>query len=220
VRVSAPTHPRTPLSPPALRARRPGWRDPRLVGGVVIVALSGLLGARLLAGADDSVRVWSVRHLVVAGQSLGSGDLVAARIRFAEAADADRYLSADESVPEGTLLRRSVGAGELLPRAALADGDESGLVELPVGVPIESVPASLEVGDLVDVWVTARGSELSVSVLSEVPVLALPLKGDSMSSGAERQVVLGLDRANVDLLPEALAQLADGTVVLTSRPGR
>ena len=38
----------------------PGWRDPRLWIGVAIVAVSVVVGSRLLAAADDSVAVWAL----------------------------------------------------------------------------------------------------------------------------------------------------------------
>lgn len=223
-RVSAPTLSRTSASsrlpsPPAVRVRRPGWRDPRLAVGIVVVALSGLTGSRLLATADDTARVWTVRHDLVAGQPLDEEDLVATRVRFTDEGDADRYLSAEEVLPARTVLRRDVGAGELLPRAALGSRDEPGLVELPVAVASSALPATLEVGDRVDVWVTPRGSDRAVAVLTDAAVIALPLER-SMSSSAERQVVLGLDDQSASQLPEALALMADGTVVLTSRTVR
>src|SRR6478736_5540715 len=49
-----------PSTPTAVRATRPGWRDPRLWVGVLIVAVSVVAGARVLAAADDTVAVWAV----------------------------------------------------------------------------------------------------------------------------------------------------------------
>ena len=42
--------------PRATRSRRPGWRNPRLLIGLALVAGSVLVGARLVAAADDTVR--------------------------------------------------------------------------------------------------------------------------------------------------------------------
>ena len=57
----------TDAATPAQRVRRPGWRDPRLWIGVVLVAGSVVAGARLLAAADDTVQVWA------AATDLGAG---------------------------------------------------------------------------------------------------------------------------------------------------
>ncbi|HET7734702.1 MAG TPA: SAF domain-containing protein [Nocardioidaceae bacterium] len=193
------------------------------MAGIAIVALSGLVGSRLLAGADDTVRVWTVRHDLVAGQVVTPDDLVAIRVRFTDASDADRYLSAAQPPAEGPaermVLRRDVGAGELVPRAALGPGG-AGLVELPVAVNAAALPSTLDVGDLVDVWVTARGAARATQVLAAVTVLALPLERSSMTGSTEGQVVLGLDGGSATRLPEALALMADGTIVLTSRTTR
>src|SRR3954463_4573862 len=45
-------------TPPATRLSARRWRDPRVVVGVGLVALSVLLGTTLLGAADDTVAVW------------------------------------------------------------------------------------------------------------------------------------------------------------------
>ena len=41
--------------PTAKRLQRPSWRDARLLVGVVLVLLGTVLGARLIAAADDTM---------------------------------------------------------------------------------------------------------------------------------------------------------------------
>src|SRR5450759_3907569 len=78
----------------ASRLRRPGWRDPRLLAGVVLVAHGVLTPGQPLSGE----RVGVMRlHL----------------------ADASRYLSPDESLPTGAVITRTVGDGELIPRSSV-----------------------------------------------------------------------------------------------------
>ena len=71
------THHRPPRPdtavPRAPRSRRPGWRNPRLLLGLVLVAGSVVLGARLLAAADDTVGVWAVARDLPAGRSARAG---------------------------------------------------------------------------------------------------------------------------------------------------
>lgn len=217
--MSTPTLSRTPESPAATRAVRPGWRDPRLALGVGLVALCALLGARLLSGADDMVAVWTLRQDAVTGQELGPGDLEATRVRFGSSADADRYVSAAGALPRGTVLTRDVTAGELLPREAVGSAEAVDLVELPVTVPVQAVPSTLVVGDTVDVWVTPNEADDALRALEGVRVLALPAGGSSLGTGADRQIIVGLDGAAQDRLSTALALLAGGTVVITSRAG-
>src|SRR5215213_7649496 len=101
------------LAPVASRAQAPGWRDPRVAIGVVIVAVSVLIGARVLAGADDTIAVWSVRNDVPTGSTLEAGDLVSVRVHFA-GDGADRYLPVAADLDPGTTVTRDLGAGELV----------------------------------------------------------------------------------------------------------
>jgi len=186
--------------------------------GVLLVCGSGLLGARLLDRADDTVAVLAARGPLAVGQELDGNDLMVVRLRFGSSADADRYLPADAGPAPGTVLRREVGAGELLPRAALDAGEGTGLVEVPLAVPVTGVPSSVRPGSRVDVWVTrlpddgaAPGAE---QVLRAVPVLAT-----GRAVGAIRQVVVGVSEADAERLPQVVAALPDANVVLVRRPG-
>ncbi len=78
--------PGTPAPPPALRASRPGWRDPRLWLGVLLLAGSVVLGARLLAAADDTVTVWAMAADRGSGVPVAAEDLEVQRVRFADRA--------------------------------------------------------------------------------------------------------------------------------------
>jgi len=49
----------------------------------VLVAASVVVGARVLAAADDTVQVWAAARDLGAGQRVEADDLVAQRVRFA-----------------------------------------------------------------------------------------------------------------------------------------
>ena len=140
------------------------------------------------------------------------------RIRFGSGSDADGYLSADEALPDGLVLTRDVDAGELLPRAALGNATDADLVEVPLTVPTGGVSATLSVGDIVDVWVTGKDAQDAVRALRDVRVLAVPNDSSAFSSGADRQVVVGVGADDEADLPGALAMLATGTAVVTKQP--
>lgn len=191
--------------PPALRGRRSAWRDPRLWIGIALVAASVVVGARVLAAADDTVQVWAAEGDLGAGQRVGADDLVAQRLRFADADAAARYFTVDDELPADLELTRSVGAGELLPRAAVGTPDESGLVELPVAVEPELVPPGVGPGDVVDVYVVAP---LSAEVggegqppppdgpaLTGATVVDAPELASSFGTSGRRQLVLAVPDA-------------------------
>lgn len=148
-------------APPAQRTRTPGWRDPRLWVGLALVAGSVLLGARVVAAADDTVPVWAARADLGAGSTLRPDDLVREQVRLSGPADLDRYLRADEPLPAEAGLLRPVGAGELVPRAAL--GERSGTVEVPLAVDPEQVPESVRQGSVVDVYLLGSSDSSSDS---------------------------------------------------------
>ena len=214
-----------PASPRATRHRGDVWRDPRLLVGVVVVAASGLAGAMLLTG-EETVDVWAARDDLSAGQRVGLDALERREVRFAEQADADRYVSADQPLPTGTTLARDVGEGELLPRGALVVGERPAVLEVPLTVPGESVPVTVRPGSLVDVWV-APGPEGALDgeattraalVLEAVPVVSLSRGGTALGPAAARQVIVGVEPSQEAGLPEALARLSSGDVVLVRRP--
>ena len=198
--------------------------------GVAVVAGCTLLGARLLGGADDTVGVWAARSELGAGQSVRSADLVRRDVHFADQDAADRYLPSDAPPPAGARLDRAVGAGELLPRAAMSSSGTGSLTEVPLSVSTESVPATVQVGTVVDVWVTPDGAVAdtdapdtgpsaprSTLVFDDVAVVSVPRSGTSLGPSATRQVIVGVDEDQEARLPTSLASLAGGTVILTAQ---
>jgi len=205
-----------PDAPPAARAARPGWRDPRLWIGVALVAVSVLAGARLVGGADDTIEVWAATAELAPGQPVGEAELTARRVRFDDAADAARYLRVGETLPDDATAARAVGAGELVPVAALGGGS-AGLQEVPVWAPYDAVPGNLEPGAVVDVWVTPRSGESEQGarlVLDDVVVIAAPRRTDGLGPSGNRQVLVGVPPEDAEGLGLVLAAAKDDRVAL------
>lgn len=211
-------------APPATRGQSPGWRDPRLVAGVTIVAVCVLLGARVLAGADDTVAVWSLRHDVPAGTPVDASDLSVTRVHFA-GNGAQRYLPASSSADSVGTATHDLVRGELLARSAVTRAAREDLVEVPLSVAPDDLPASVREGALVDVWVTPKVADPGTErvrarlALDDVVVVAVPAAGDSLAPHTTQQVIVGVDEATAADLADALGELADGRVVLTRRAG-
>lgn len=212
-------------APQAVRAVAAGWRDPRLVVGVVIVAGCVLLGARVFAGADDTVAVWSVRTDLPAGSRLSGDDLAAVQVRIA-GGGADHYLPAGTAPAPGSTLVRDLDAGELLPSSAVAANGAPDLLEVPLSVAPDDVPGSVRPGSIIDVWVTPTVAGPSEPrprarlALDEVIVVAVPSGGDSLAPRTTQQVIVGVDESRSGEVAEALGLVADGRIVLIrqSRP--
>lgn len=176
----------------------------------MILAGSVVLGSRVLAAADDTVQVWAVADDAVAGEQLDPDALVAQRVRFADEEDLERYLAVDDPLPDDLTLLRGLGAGELVPRAAIGAADDAGTVTISLAVAPQLVPSAVGPGAVVDVYVTgeaplgptgpnAQGPGASGAardpgepVLDDVAVVAAAAVDDGFGPSGERQVELAV----------------------------
>ncbi|GAB3865923.1 hypothetical protein GCM10028801_37340 [Nocardioides maradonensis] len=166
----------------------------------MLVTASVVAGARLLAGADDTVRVWALVHEEGAGAHLGSADLVVRRVRFADAGDLDLYYSADEDLPGDLVLGHTVGAGELLARSAVVAAGESTTVRVSIEVEPGHVDPEVHAGSVVDVYLDDKSSGPSADgkALAGVTVLAAPPYDETYAVTGDRQLVLAVPRSQVE----------------------
>jgi hypothetical protein len=222
--------------PAATRAQPPGWRDPRLWIGVVIVATSVIAGARVLGAADDSVTVWSVTRDLAPGDTLREQDLASRSVRFNDAADLERYLRTTDPLPDDLRLVRGLGAGELVPAGALGSGESADTVIVSLAFPPELIPTNIGTGSVIELLVIpedgateqggtdqaviggARGAARTqtagpTTVLSDVVVIDAPSAADSLGSVSRgRQLVLGIPASESDVLAEILGASEDQRV--------
>lgn len=219
--------PGTPAPPPATRVARPGWRDPRLWIGVLLVAGSVVAGARLLAAADDTVAVWALADDRGSGSPVVAADLEVQRVRFGDDDALARYFPADEDVPGGLVLTRAVGAGELLARSAVADAGTDEVLQVPLAVDPQQVSPDVTTGSVVDVWVKdgisdrapagEAASPVGAPALSAVTVLAAPAYDDTFAVSGTRQVVVAVDDERAAAFEELLAGLQDPVIRILQR---
>jgi hypothetical protein len=171
--------------------------------GIVIVAVSVLAGARLLSAADDTVSLWAAASDMGAGDEVTADDLVATRVRFADAGDLDGYFTVDDELPADLALTRGVGTGELLPRAAVGSADGGDLLQVPIAVDAELVPSSVESGSVVDIYLVAasasrspgraQAGDDSAPALAGVTVVDAPPLDEGFAATGKRQLVLAVD---------------------------
>lgn len=206
-------------SPPANRSGRSRWRDPRLWLGTLLVLASVVVGAKVLAAADDTVAVWTLDHDASAGMSITASDVRATRLHFASAADESRYWLADDPLPAQAHLTRDVGNGELLAKAALSTDSAAVVHQLPLGVEAAGLPVDLAPGDHVEVWAVPKPEAVRSHpelVLSDAAVLALT-DATLAGLGSDRQVVVAL--ADSTDTQQVLDRLNGATVVLVRISG-
>ncbi len=201
------------------RVRPPRWLDLRLVLGVLLVLVSVLLGARVVAAADTTVPVWSASGDLAAGTVLSADDLVAVDVRLDDAAD--RYL-ATSTRPEGRTLARAVRDGELLPRSVLEDVPD--LVQLALPVQAGFVPPGLTRGQVVDVYAVADPAAGATGtadgqvtlVVGTAPVQAVSGRTDGVLSASATTVQVVVSVA-ADSADDVLAAIAGRPLVVVVR---
>lgn len=212
-------------APAAVRSTRPSWRDPRLWIGVALVAVSVIAGARIMAGADRTVGVWAVSDDLAAGATVADADLVVRRVHFASGG-LGAYFPADRPVPSGLAAVREVGAGELLPRAALGPASRSDTVQVPIAVDPAQVPRSVGKGSVVDVYVVAGAATggagdssqaAAKPALSGVSVVAAPPLADSFGASGKRQLDLAVPKDQVTAFFALVQSTPSGTITVVRR---
>jgi hypothetical protein len=213
----------TPSTPGARRLSTLRWRDPRLAVGVVLVAGSVLLGSQVLASADDTTALWSVRENVAAGAQVPRDAVQVDDVRLEDGQDAVLYLPADEPFPTDLVAAHDLTAGELVSRSDVSLPGVRAATELPVAVQDGNRPSDLAVGERVDVWVTsvdtAQHEEPARLMLDGVHVVAVDAAGGGIGGGSGAVVLLGLEPNDAGSLPDTLGAITSGTVVLVRVEG-
>lgn len=179
--------------PAARRLRRPGWRDTRLVVGVVLVLLAVAGGIRFVSALDDTSPVYAAARQILPGQEIAAEDLAAVSVRMDEAMP--HYLDATQPLAAGTVALRQVARGELVPATAL--GTASQAHDKTVTVPVDPSSAqALTSGTVVDVWVSRRDPEQTGTgyqepdlLLSRAVVADTPSTGNALGMGVGRAAV-------------------------------
>ncbi|MDF2808207.1 MAG: hypothetical protein K0S43_3153 [Cellulosimicrobium sp.] len=209
---------------PAARLRRPGWKDPRLLVGIVVVALSVALGSWAVSTASRTVTVYAAGTALTPGTPVTAADVRTVEVRLGT--QTERYLLAEDGLPEEAVVLRTVPAGELVPASSL--GAAADLAVRPVAVPVTTgLSERIVAGAAVDVWfvpeapATGAGAEPAGAgedvpqpemLVGAVTVAQVDEGDGTLVAGGPVTVHVLVD---VDDLPVVLAAVAgDGTIAL------
>lgn len=137
-----------------LRLRKPSWKDPRLLVGLLLVCVSIAGVIVLVESADKTIGVYAAREDLPVGKELTEDSLRVVPVRLGEVEGS--YLTVKEGLPDNAVAQRLISGGELLPASGVGSADD--LDRKPVGLTIEEpLPAGTVTGDRVDVWISPRG---------------------------------------------------------------
>lgn len=164
-----------------MRLRRPRWRDPRLIVGIVLVLASVLGTSLLVARLAATTTVLVARQDIVVGDVLDTDLLTTAEIRLGERTAL--YARSFDQVPEGAVASSTVRAGELLPVSAIGQSQDVPL--RPVVIPVDSsVAESVAPGGRVELWNTPEpgsdGADVHATVLVRDGVVRAVDTGSSL----------------------------------------
>lgn len=131
----------------------------RLLLGALIMAISGLVGARLFQTQNASVTAWQLQRDVAAGRPVAAADLQSVRlpITLAEAG----WLQPNDLTP-GTMAAHPLRRGQLL---YLSDVSTLAAKEPTVSVRLGRgrVPSEVHAGQTVELWSAAPEGAFKVS---------------------------------------------------------
>lgn len=204
--------------PQTPRVQKPSVKDPRLIVGILLVAVSVLLGAWAVDGAKNLSVAYVARETIVAGQELTQEQLRPVDVNLGQYESA--YLTVPLDAAEELVARETIRAGELVSRAEISNKSvlEQRIVAVHSSTPL---PNTLKVGSLLDLWVVSQAdSEVDAEpslVVSSLTVSELPDSEGSFSSSSGQSVHLVVQGADI---PKVLDVISPGyTLALLAQPG-
>lgn len=188
-------------APRARRLQAPGWRDTRLLVGVLLVLLSVAGGVRLISSLDETTPVYAAARVLLPGHEVSAQDVVSVQVRMD--GRIEHYVDATQPLTPGTVALRQVAEGELVPAGSL--GSASQARDKTVTIPVDPSSAqTLTAGTVVDVWVSRRDAEQVGTAYQDPELLlggaivaAAPSTSNGLGMGVGRaavQVVVPADR--------------------------
>lgn len=192
------------------RVRRPSWRDPRLLVGIALIALSVAAVVAIVRGSDTTTPHFAAARDLAPGTVLGDGDLVVVNVRVGSG----EYLEQSDAVA-GRVLDRAVGEGELVPRGALVDPDaySARAIAVESAMPLAD---GVGVGSVVDVWVSVQGEDGPHSRLvgTGLPVTEVREAESSFGTGGGQTVYVAVPLGQVSTVLDAVS--GDGSVSIVA----
>jgi hypothetical protein len=170
------------------RLKKPSWKDPRLLVGLLLVLASVVGVVSLVGAADQTTDVYVAREAIAVGERLTADNTARAKVRLGELEEF--YISGEAGLPDGLVAVQRIGKDQLLPKESLGKPDE--LDRKPVVITIdEPLPEQALAGSRVDVWVAQPDTRNGFSE----PSMLLP--GAEIAQVTPGSTALGSSRSTV-----------------------
>lgn len=195
--------------------RKAFWVDTRFFIGVALIlaSVAGVWG--VVAGARQTVPVFVASGTIVPGEALAEADL--AIVEASLGTVDERYIAAGESL-DGLVAQRTIGEGELVPQAAVAESTETTTVVIAAAT---DIPSGVGSGSAVELWsapATEDGFDTPRILVPDATVAQI-LEDAAMMAQDDVRIELVVRRAVVAEVLEADASGAALSVVPVGSAG-
>lgn len=176
----------------APRFKRPGLKDPKLLTGLLIIVLSILGVIGVIQATNSTQPVYAASRDIKINEELTSDNTTIIQVHLGQSQD--RYLPADQPLPQGLLARQALSSGELLAYSQVSDQprQDRRLVTLLMD---HYAVSHYRAGDRVDIWVSQK-SETGNDYAEPSP---LALEAEIHSLTAQESIIGGSGKTAVEL---------------------
>jgi len=180
------------------RFKKPSWKDPRLLVGILLVLASVAGVVSLVAAADQTTEAYAANESIAVGELLSQEKLHRVKVRLGDVEE--YYLTPEGGFGAGLVAVQRIGKNQLLPHESF--GRPDALDRKPVAVTIdEALPPQAVAGSRVDVWVALPDTRNGFNE----PTLLLP--GAEVAQLTPGSTALGAQRSTVVMVLVADAQM-------------
>ncbi|WP_342024097.1 hypothetical protein AAE021_02520 [Arthrobacter citreus] len=205
-----------PASAP--RLKKPSWKDPRLLLGIMLVLASTAGVVALVGSADQTTEVFVVDEDIPVGTPVSAEDLAVVPVRLGDVSGS--YLPASEGIPERSVASSLLRKGELVARSQLGTAD--GLKRKPVGLRVDDLlPSGTRAGSRVDVWVALpderNGFKEPQKILTAAEISELTVDESVLGANRSTQILVLVE--DEDLAGLLSAQSNGAKIAVVQNPG-
>jgi hypothetical protein len=173
------------------RLKKPSWKDPRLLLGILLVLASVAGVVSLVGAADQTTEVYAAKGPIAVGEKLTGDNVNRVKVRLGDVES--RYVTAESGLPEGLVALQRIGPDQLVPKESLGKADA--LNRKPVAITVdEALPEQAAAGSRVDAWVAMPDARNGFGE----PKLLLP--GAEIAEVTPGSTTLGSSRSTVVLV--------------------